>query len=127
MIIFAISIGKISPNGYKYVTTCEELKFMYHKSVRNITSIDSLDLRYPACAGYEMGTSKPSYIIVNATLSKWFLEERTALINMVFGVSGWAAIALHLALTEIYLNHTKDEDERLRKVSLVRRKAVGLV
>ena len=55
-----------------------------------------------------------------------FPEEKAALLNMIFGVSGWLASVVHLILVEVYLNYTKDEDERLKKVSIVRRKAAGL-
>lgn len=65
-------------------------------------------------------------MIVNATLANNRLpEEKAALMNMVFGVSGWVAIVVHILLVEVYLDSSKDEDERLRKASAVRRKAAG--
>lgn len=65
------------------------------------------------------------HVIVNATLSRRLPEEKAALMNMVFGVSGWVALVIHILLVEVYLNYSKDEDERLKKVSLIRRKAAG--
>lgn len=55
-----------------------------------------------------------------------FPEERAAMMSIVFGVSGWAALVTHFVLTEVYLSFTRDEDERLRKVSMARRKKAGL-
>jgi hypothetical protein len=66
------------------------------------------------------------HVIVNATLANGKLpEERAALMNMVFGVSGWVAIVIHVLVVEVYLSYSRDEDERLRKISGMRRKVAG--
>lgn len=91
----------------------------------NATSVDSLYTRYPACVGYDKLRMGDVYVIVNAGLHRYFPEERAALLNMIFGVSGWAAILVHVLLIEVYLNYTKAEDERLKKVSTARRRAAG--
>jgi hypothetical protein len=94
--------------------------------VSNTTSVQSLYTRYPACAGYDKASMGDVYVVVDATLHGYFPEQNAALLDLVFGVSGWAAVLVHVLLVEVYLNYTKDEDERLRKVSVIRRKAAGL-
>jgi hypothetical protein len=125
MIIIAITAHKVSPDGYRAVQTCEEIIFIYN-SVNNSTSVASLYERYPACHGYNKSSMGDVHVIVNARLGRAYPEERVALLDLVFGVSGWAALVLHFAVTEIYLNYTKDEADRLKKVSTMRRKAAGL-
>jgi hypothetical protein len=125
MIIIAITANIVSPEGYRSVQTCEEIIFTYN-FVKNSTSVESLYERYPTCLGYDKSNMGDVHVIVNARLRRYYPEERQALLNLVFGVSGWAAMVVHLALTEIYLNYTKDEGERLKKVSVARRKAAGL-
>lgn len=97
-----------------------------YKSVTNATSVGTMYARYPACVGYDKTSMGDVHVMVNASLHRAFPEQRAALINMVFGVSGWTALVVHILLTEIYLSYTRDEDERLRKVSVLRRKAAGL-
>lgn len=125
MIIIAIAANRISPGGYRYISNCEEIIFMYN-SVSNATSVGSLFSRYPDCADYDKPSMGSVHVIVNASLSRFYPEERAALMNMVFGVSGWAGMVVNILLTEVYLNYTKDEEERLKKVSMARRKAAGL-
>jgi hypothetical protein len=124
MFIIVMLTGKLSPNGYKSVTTCEELIFMY-QSVTNSTSVASLYTRYPACSGWATGMENV-YVIVNVGLARWYQEEKTALLNMAFGVSGWAGLVVNILGVEWWLNVTREEDEGLKKVSLVRRRAAGL-
>ena len=95
-----------------------------YKFVNNHNFRSSLYTRYPACANLE-GSGSDVHVIVNATLSKRLPEEKAALMNTVFGVSGWVALVIHVLLVEVYLNCSKDEDERLKKVSGMRKKAAG--
>ena len=89
------------------------------------SNLSSLYSRYPACVKLEeIGSGSDVYVVVNATLGNgMFPEERAALMNMIFGVSGWIALVLHILLVEVYLSYNKEEDEWLRRVSGVRRKA----
>jgi hypothetical protein len=120
MIILAISIAKLSPKSYKSILPCDEIIYMY-KFVSNQDHLSSLYSRYPACA-----EGSDVHVIVNATLGNdRFPEERAALMNMIFGVSGWIALVVHVLLVEAYLNANKEEDERLKRVSGARRKAAG--
>jgi hypothetical protein len=125
MVIIAICTEIFSPGGYKSITTCEEMIFTYNL-IANASLFASLYTRYPACVGYNVSTMGDVYVIVNASLNREYPEEKAALLNMVFGASGWVAGVVHLILTEVYLNYTKDEDERLKKISIVRRRAAGL-
>ena len=117
MIIIAIATEKLTPNTYMSTTTCDELAFMY-KSVKNESSIASLSQRFPACSA--TGSAR---VLVQVSLSSFYPEERAAMMNMVFGVSGWVALTVHILVTEWYLNSTKEEDERLRRFDGMRRKA----
>lgn len=83
--------------------------------------------RYPACRNFDSsGAMETVYVVVNASMHKARPEERAALLNMVFGVSGWAALITHFVLTEWFLSGTREEDERLRRVSQLRRRVAGL-
>jgi hypothetical protein len=95
-----------------------------YRWVSNPDSVASLYTRYPACMDAKAIGSNV-YVIVNASLSKKFPEERAALLNMLFGVSGWIALVIHILLLEVYLNYTRDEDERLKMISAERRRTMG--
>jgi hypothetical protein len=121
--IIAISADKIIPNVYKTVTTCQEILHMY-RWVTNPDSVASLYTRYPACVDLKTIGSNV-HVLVNASLSKMFPEERAALLSIVFGVSGWITLVIHTLLLEVYLNYNMDEDERLKMVSAERRRSMG--
>ena len=122
--IIVIAAAEISPNAYKSVSTCEQIIFMQQYAPEP-KALGSLYVRYPACANL---TTKGDdvFVVVNASLDEAFPEEVAALLNMAFGVAGWLAGLIHIFLVEVYLNYTKDEDERLKKVSMARRRAAGL-
>jgi hypothetical protein len=124
MIIIAVTSVKISPNAYKFVFTCDQLIYTY-KFVTNSTSLSSFSTRYPTC---DVNSSDGSdiYVIVNASLNKAYPEEKAALMNLIFGVSSWLALVLHMVLTELYLNLTDDENDRLKKISVTKRRMGGL-
>ncbi|KAH8596763.1 hypothetical protein B0O99DRAFT_619887 [Bisporella sp. PMI_857] len=122
MTLIAFSIHKFTSNIYTGITTCDELIFMY-RSVRNSTSVASLYERFPGCMGQELEGRK---VMVHVNLSKWYPEERAAMMNMVFGVSGWCALVANAVAVEWYLNSTRKGNERLRKASVVRKREKGL-
>jgi hypothetical protein len=123
MFIISIGIAKLSPNSFKSILPCDEIMYMY-KFVTNPDFVSSLYTRYPACTN--LGSNRSDvHVIVNATLSRRLPEEKAALMNMVFGVSGWVALVIHVLMVEVYLNYSKDEDERLKRVSRMRRIAAG--
>ena len=123
MFIISIAIAKISPNSFKSIMPCNEIIYMY-EFVTNPDFISTFYSRYPACKNLE-GNASDVHVIINATLSRRLPEEKAALMNMVFGVSGWVALVIHVLFVEVYLSYSKDEDERLKKVSLMRRKVAG--
>ena len=99
MIIIAVSVQKLTPETYTAVTTCKQLVFMY-KSMANETSVGSLYDRYPPC---RLESSEQWKVMVDVSLSRCYPEERAAMMNMVFGVSGWAALTVHCLAMEFYL------------------------
>ena len=99
MILIAVAVQKLTPGIYTGITTCKQLIFMY-RSVHNETSVASLYDRYPECS---MGSSEHSKIMVGVSLSRFYPEERAAMMDMVFGVSGWAALTVHSLALEWYL------------------------
>jgi hypothetical protein len=111
----------ISPGQYRGVMSCEEIYSHYPDP----TSVSSLNLRYPACINFN-STNQNLYAIVTASLEATKPEEIYMAVSFAFGLSAWLAAVIHILGVEIYLNATKDEDERLKKVSAVRRKAAGL-
>lgn len=98
--------------------------FMYRET-SDPGVLSSLYTRYPACTGWNR-TQGDMYVAVNAGLSNGYPEQGAALFNLAFGVSGWLGGIVNILLVEVYLNYSKDEDERLKKVSILRRKAAGL-
>jgi hypothetical protein len=118
MIVFVVSIVKFFPNSFNSIISCDEIRYMNHFSP-NATHLPSLSSRYPTCAN-----EAHALVVVNARLGvEKYPEEREALMNLVFGVSGWVALVVHVLLVEVFLNGSKEEDERLKKVSEARRKA----
>jgi hypothetical protein len=111
----------ISPGQYRGVMSCEEIYSHYPDP----TSLASLNLRYPTCANFN-STDQTLYAIVTTSLEETKPEEVYMAISFAFGLSAWLAGVIHILAVEVYLNATKDEDERLTKISAVRRRAAGL-
>jgi hypothetical protein len=111
----------ISPGQYRGVMSCKEIYSHYPDP----TSVASLNLRYPPCANFS-STPQSVYAIVTASLEATKPEEVYMAVSFAFGISAWLAGVIHILAVEIYLNATKDEDERLKKVSAMRRRAAGL-
>ena len=128
--IISISAKLISPGRYKTVVSCKEIMYMYEQLYRvNLSGTKGLGYvhqRYPACQGY--GGDIDVDVVVTASLAHWDVkpEERWAMMKLVFGVSGWVALVGHVLLVEVYLNWTRGEGVRLKKLSAGRRRALGL-
>jgi hypothetical protein len=84
----------------------------------------SLYDRYPACATSTV-VGVDTYVVVNASLDPRYPEEKAALMNTVFGAAAFLGVIVHVLLVEVYLDYTKDEGERLMRISLARRRATG--
>jgi hypothetical protein len=125
--IISISAKILSPGRYKTVVSCKEIVYMYEQLyVMNLSSTKGLGYvfeRYPACKITDGGD-----VVVTASLAHWDVkpEERWAMMKLVFGVAGWVALVGHALLVEVYLNWTRGEGERLRRVSLGRRRDMWL-
>jgi hypothetical protein len=126
--IISISAKVLSPGKYKTVVSCKEIVYMYEQLyVMNLSSTKGLGYvfeRYPACQGY----GEDIDVVVTASLAHWDVkpEERWAMMKLVFGVSGWVALVGHVLLVEVFLNWTRGEGERLRRVGDGRRRDMGL-
>jgi len=57
-------------------------------------------------------------------LHKRYPEQATALYNRIFGWCGLAGFVVNVVAVEMYIHFTKDETERLKKVSAAKRKAL---
>ena len=123
MILFVIIIRKSPPNTHHFPQPCAKLAYLFKD---NSTALSGLHARYPICANLAPGVAETTYAAVTASLSHDFLEERVAAFNMIFGISGWLGFVVNVFFCELYLNKTKGEDERLKKVSLMKRRAAEL-
>lgn len=120
MVTMAISAARLSPGRYRVVTTCQEI--LSRNLNRDPSSSSAVVGRYPTCANLT-ATDDPVYTIVTGSLNAQYPEEVGALLGLVFGAAAWMAQVLSILAVEVYLDCTRDEQERLRKVSLVRAKA----
>jgi hypothetical protein len=114
--------AKLSSRRYHTVSTCQELIFMYEGYSIPLEDVYST---YPTCRNFT--ASIPAYVVVNADITTGRPEEVGAILELSFGTCAWMAMVIHIFAVEWYLRATQDEDERLQKVSMARRKAAGLV
>lgn len=56
-------------------------------------------------------------ILATANLLSESEVETASALRTTFGTAGWIALVIHVLATEIYLSLTKDETERLRRIS----------
>jgi len=118
------SLAKVfAPNGYKTVSTCEQLIFMYEDKGFPLSELFG---RYPVCTN-AMDSSETIYVVVNALMKRTRPEELAAILGLTFGPAMWMAQVIHVLAAEYYLNETKGEDAKLKVVSRVKRKAAGMV
>jgi hypothetical protein len=121
MVLVALA-AKLSSRRYHTVSTCQELIFMYEGYSIPLEDVYST---YPTCRNFT--ASIPAYVVVNADITTGRPEEVGAILKLSFGTCAWMAMVIHIFAVEWYLRATQDEDERLQKVSMARRKAAGLV
>jgi len=124
MVFLVVGISNFCPARFRFVLSCEELAYLHRSNATALTAVAS---RYPSCVGLANGIgSADVFVAIPANWSKEFQENRTALVNLVFGASGVVGYIVNIFLLEIYLRKTSGENERLRKVSDARRRAAGL-
>jgi hypothetical protein len=125
MAIFSFSITHISPDPYKIVSTCAEILHTYATLSCNFTrSLPRLLERYPACANLNGQDGREVFVAVTASLNVNRPEEIFALLSLVYGVCAFLGLMIHVLGAEIYLDWTKEEDEKLRKVAGAREKSL---
>lgn len=122
VLVLVVLAAKLSPNDYRLVSTCQEIIFAYgHYSI----PLEKVYSAYSSCRNFT--SSIPAYVVVNADIARGHPEQVLALLNLSFGPSAWIPGAIHIFAIEIYLRMTAGEDERLKTVSLARRKMTGIV
>lgn len=122
-----IGIMIFSPGKYHFAKSCAEIIFLYPEATTNSTTIANMYERYPICANLGPGVAENTFVAITASMaSKQRPEENAAMFNLTFGVAFWLGLVINVSACEIYLNCTREEDERLKKFSLLRRKAAGL-
>jgi len=111
--IFIIAFS-LPTNGYYTVWTCEEAKFTELNATR-------FDMEFPQCQ-----TLPPNgQIIVPAQIMSGSELICASMLRLVFGGAAWMALAVHVIGTEVYLSLTKDETERLRRISCTLQQKAG--
>ena len=114
MPLISIAVTRLAYDGYYSTYTCRQLVDMY--TPYNL-STEALLTRYPLC---KLEGNEEVLQIVPARFST-AREEGGSVLSITFGVAAWLSILLNLLSTEIYLNYTVDEDERLKKASEIRK------
>ena len=123
MPILIIPIASYAPNAYHQTLSCAKLDYMFPTG----PSLSAVHSRYPTCANLTTEQSLSTYVAVACKMDRTRPEEMAAFFQLIFGLAGFLGFVVNTFLVESYLNWTRDEDERLKKVSAVRRKAKGWV
>jgi hypothetical protein len=118
MAIFSFTLKYFFPGSYKSISTCQEITYTYRTLSCNFTrALATIAERYPACANLSDGAEEV-FVVVNGNLSMKRPEEIFALLSLVYGPSAFVALCVHILGIEWYLNVTKGEGERLRRISV---------
>ena len=116
MAILSFSVASISPNGYKTFSTCAEIIHTYEKLSCNFTrSLPRLLERYPACTDLNGSDGKGLFVVVNASLDVKKPEEIFSMLSLVYGVSAFSGLMIHVIGVEVYLHGLREEHERSGK------------
>lgn len=83
---------------YYYVEPCAKINFILQGENATLA-------RYPECAPFFSGEDPNRHIAVKADVIRRDKVAIGAMINMVFGMSGWLAIAIHAFGVELYVSH----------------------
>lgn len=124
LIFLTLALTAVCPDRFRFILSCHELAFLYRN---NTDSLPFLAARYPSCSNLASGVgSLEEFVAVPANRSKEFQENRTALSNLLFAISGLLGFIINVFALEVYLRVTREEDERLKRISGIRRRAAGL-
>ncbi|KAI6086366.1 hypothetical protein F4821DRAFT_129517 [Hypoxylon rubiginosum] len=96
---------------YYYVEPCAKINFILQGENATLA-------RYPECAPFFSGEDPNRHIAVKADVIRRDKVAIGAMINMVFGMSGWLAIAIHAFGVELYLHLTSTERRTAKSVKL---------
>lgn len=118
-VVINASVVIISLIGsYSQIQTCGLVDYSLASSGGSAASL------YPECAS--ANATADTEVIVQASVTEPLgMHSVSAAMNLVFGMSVWMAIALHVVGVEIYLGLTPRESERLRMVSYEKQLAAG--
>jgi hypothetical protein len=117
MAVFSFSIVYISPNRYKAVSTCAEILHTYRTLSCNFThSLPRLLERFPSCADLSEEAGKEVFVAVNASLNVMRPEEIFSMLSLVYGTCAFLGLMIHVLGVEVYLEWSKAEDQRLKRV-----------
>ena len=123
--VFSFAIVCISPNRYKTVSTCAEILHTYETLSCNFTrSLPRLLTRYPSCADLSDEGAKEVFVAVNASLDVMRPEEIFSMLSLVYGTCAFLGLMVHVIGVEVYLEWSRAEDEKLRKVKRTDEKGV---
>jgi hypothetical protein len=121
MVILIVGISSLGPDIFRLPLSCAKMEFMFPDP----SELAAMYKRYPVCANLTSTASENTFVGISANIKRINLEERTAILSLVFGVAGMIGLIMNIGFVETYLNLTRDEDERLKKVSLARRRKLG--
>ncbi|KAI1100901.1 hypothetical protein F4804DRAFT_344378 [Jackrogersella minutella] len=96
MIIFVMIISGVG--GYYYPEPCDKINYL-------LKSQEATLARYPDCASFFSGEDPEKHIAVLATVFTKDRVHTAAVLNLVFGTSGWTAIFLNTFFVELYLRN----------------------
>ncbi|KAF2221010.1 hypothetical protein BDZ85DRAFT_178635, partial [Elsinoe ampelina] len=106
---------------FEGVFRCEEVVFMYEDmGVRDGWGV--VRGKYPACSG--VGTEATRVVVMSEGGGP---EGSAVRMRALFLMAAWLAIAIHVALVELYLALTPGESHRLRVLSRERQIARGMI
>ena len=114
-------IMALGPDSFHFAMSCAKLEFMFPDPIER----KAMYTRYPTCSNLNTTASENTYVGVKATMRRANLEESAAAISMVFGLAGFIGYLINYACAEAYLNYTWEENERLKKFSMAKRRKLG--
>lgn len=109
IIISAIVLSLVG--GYYYATPCDKINYLLKGENATIA-------RYPECASFFSGEDPDRHVVVRASVLTDDRVEIGAVINLVFGTSGWMAMAIHAIGLELYLHLTSTEKRTAKSAKL---------
>lgn len=107
-----------------------EIDYVYgqnYEDIRLRLELNAMYQRYGACLNLTIPALENIVAVkVRINLKEGHPEELTALYPLLFGFCGALAIVINILTVETYIYLTKDETERLKRVSTGRRRARGM-